>query len=578
MINKRLIGLMGSSRKYIAGNVLMKWCALCANIALITAAAGLAEKVYLKTAGQKDTVYLILAAAAAIALRVISAEFSAHFEYLSSKDVKTKLRSLIYEKLLRLGSSYKEQIPSSEAVQLSTEGVEQLDVYFGAYLPQFFFSMLAPLTLFAVMCRVSASCAAVLLACVPLIPMTIAAVQTIAKKLLSGYWTQYASLGDTFLENLQGLTTLKIYQADAERHEKMNAESEKFRKITMKVLTMQLNSVTIMDVIALGGSALGIILALSQLSKGNITLSGCLMIILLSAEFFIPMRQLGSFFHVAMNGMAASDKIFKLLDTEEPADCRNKEFTLNKELRFENITFSYDGQRRVLDRVDMTVPARGLTAIVGESGSGKSTAAAVLMGRNRPGSGRLTADGADLAEVSEENILKNITYVGHDSYLFKGTVRENLQMGCPDAEEEKLWDVLERAELADFFRSEKDLDTLLTEKASNLSGGQRQRLALARALLHDSPVYVFDEAASNIDVESETSIMKQIYKLAEDHAVLLITHRLANAVNADRIYVFDKGRSAEHGTHEELLTKGGTYADLWNVQYSLEHFGTEGAE
>ena len=588
MIHKRLIGTVSESKKYIAGNVAAQWCSLAANIAMMTAVTGLLASLFYKTADKNSGFLTAAIAAAAVMIRFTCTLLSSRMGYLSSKSVKKILREKIYEKLLRLGASYNGQVKTSEVVQVAVEGVEQLETYFGSYLPQFFYAMLAPLTLFACLCFVNVPSAVVLLVCVPLIPVSIAAVQTWAKKLLSKYWGQYTALGDTFLENLQGLTTLKIYQADGFKNEEMNREAEKFRRITMKVLTMQLNSITIMDLIAYGGAALGVIMAATQFRAGNVTLSGCLLLILLSADFFIPMRQLGSFFHVAMNGMAAGDKIFRLLDlpeTEEKTGC----FPPDCDIVCTGLRFSYDGNssgggdfdnggREILCGIDMEFPKGRFVSIVGESGCGKSTVAAVLMGRNRGFGGSVEIGGRALADIRESELMKNITYVSHQSYLFKGTVRENLRMGKPDASDPELWEVLERVNMAGFSRSGGGLDTFLTEKASNLSGGQRQRLALARALLHDSPVYIFDEAASNIDVESENDIMREIHGLAGHKTVILISHRLANVTESDNIYVMDGGNVAESGSHEQLLARGGIYAKLWNTQQSLENFGKDGTD
>lgn len=575
MIDKRLIRTVRESKKYIAWNVIYQWISLVANITMMVSIADLLSRLFANTADRENFVCTVIVVAAAVGIRYFCAVQSAKMGYLSSKAVKKVLREKIYRKLLCLGSSYKEKAQTSEIVQISVEGVEQLETYFGAYLPQFFYAMLAPLTLFIVLGFVNVPAAAVLLVCVPLIPAAIAAVQTWAKKLLSKYWGQYTALGDTFLENLQGLTTLKIYRADDFKNDEMNVEAEKFRKITMKVLTMQLNSITIMDLIAYGGAALGIVMSVTQYSKGNVSLAGCLLIIMLSADFFIPMRQLGSFFHIAMNGMAAGQKIFRLLDLpeaeEKKADCPKGDIVCR------DLHFSYDNDREILSGVNMTFKRGAFTAIVGESGCGKSTISAILTGRNKGYGGSVSVGETELSEIREADLMENITYISHQSYLFKGTVRDNLLMGKPDASDSELWEVLERVNLADFVRNEKGLDTGLSEKASNLSGGQCQRLALARALLHDSPIYIFDEATSNIDVESENDIMNEIQNLAESKTVILISHRLVNVVKADAIYVMVNGKIAESGKHRELLENKADYEKLWEAQQRLENYGKDGA-
>lgn len=577
MINKRLIGTVAESKKYIAGNVILQWCSLTANIALMLSISRMLAELFRGSASVQLFTVTGIVVILALAVRFFCSIGAAKMGYFSSKAVKKSLREKIYQKLLRLGSSYNEQVKTSEVVQVAVEGVDQLETYFGAYLPQFFYAMLAPLTLFIVLCFVNVAAAVVLLICVPLIPVAIAAVQTWAKKLLSKYWGQYTELGDTFLENLQGLTTLKIYQADAFKQQEMNEQAEKFRKITMKVLTMQLNSITIMDLIAYGGAALGVIMAVTQYQSGGVSLEGCLLIILLAADFFIPMRQLGSFFHIAMNGMAASNKIFRLLDLEETKPEITESFPSGHTIRCSGLSFSYEPDREILHSVDLTFPQGSFTALVGESGCGKSTLASILMGRNKGYTGSVSVGGVPLSSIQEESLLRNITYISHQSYLFKGTVRENLLMGKPGASDEELWAVLSRVNLAEFLKAEQGLDTRLLEKASNLSGGQCQRLALARALLHDSPVYIFDEATSNIDVESENDIMREIHELAKSKTVILVSHRLANVVGADHIYVLDHGIVAESGSHEELLAHHGLYERLWSAQQTLEQFGKERA-
>ena len=574
MINKRLVNTVPESKKYIAGNVVCQWVSLLANILLM---AGLAKLLAALPQGMPEeglVLGVLGIGAGALLLRAACTLCSARMSFLSSKAVKRTLREKLYRKLLSLGPSYREQVNTSEVVQVAVEGVDQLETYFGSYLPQFFYAMLAPLTLFAVLCFVSLPAAAALFLCVPLIPVSIVAVQRWAKKLLSKYWGQYTALGDTFLEDLQGLTTLKIYQADAFKQQQMNQQAERFRKITMKVLTMQLNSITIMDLVAYGGAALGIILGVAQYGGGQIDLFGCLLIMILAADFFLPMRLLGSFFHIAMNGMAASEKIFRLLDLAVPTS-GERAVPEDCSICCHKVGFQYEQGREVLHRVSLECPAGSFTALVGESGCGKSTLASLLTGRNRNYSGSITIGGVELSQLGERGLLEHVTYIGHQSHLFKGTVEENLRMARRDATETQLWQVLDQVKLSDFLRQEQGLATPLQENASNLSGGQRQRLALARGLLHNSPVYLFDEATSNIDVESENDILEVIRSLAKKKTVLLISHRLANVVDAGRIYVLDQGRVAESGSHEELLENDRLYRRLWDAQYALEHYGEE---
>ena len=572
MINKRLISNVSESKKYVAGNVAFQWVGLVSNITMMGSITKLLSDVFEKNVTSQSVAVTMFITVIAVIVRFICATGSSRMGFLSSKSVKLKLREMIYSKLLKLGSSYNEKVQTSEIIQVAVEGVDQLETYFGAYLPQFFYAMLAPITLFIVMSFISLPCAIVLLICVPLIPVTIVAIQRWAKKLLSKYWGQYTALGDTFLENLQGLTTLKIYQSDNFKNEQMNEEAEKFRKITMKVLTMQLNSITIMDLIAYAGAAIGIIISVSQFRAGNISLWGCLLIILLSADFFIPMRQLGSFFHIAMNGMAASDKIFNLIDLPELEKVIFEKIIETNDIKIKNLSFSYTEEREILHNISLDFNANSFTAIVGESGCGKSTIASVLTGKNKNYKGEVRLGGVEVSEIPENILVKQITYIGHNSYLFKGTVKENLLMGNSEADDNTLWEVLRTVKIAEFLKNENGLDTLLSEKGENLSGGQCQRLALARAILHDSPIYIFDEATSNIDVESENDIMELIHTLAKTKTVILISHRLANVVNADVIYVLEKGNVKESGTHADLLEKQSDYYNLWTAQKELESY------
>lgn len=576
MIDKKLIREVGSSLYHIKRNVGYQWLMLVLNILLITVLTWLLAALLSGAQLSSGAIGIVIGTAVlVIVLRHYLGILAAISSERASHAVKQQLREKIYRKLLSLGGSYHERVSTSEIVQVSVEGVDQLETYFSSYLPQFFYSMLAPVTLFVALVFVNWKAAVVLFVCVPLIPVSIAAVQTFAKKLLSRYWGQYTSLGDHFLENLQGLTTLKIYQADERQQRIMNEEAEKFRRITMKVLTMQLNSITIMDLVAFGGAALGIGIAVWELHSGAITLQAALMTILLAAEFFLPMRTLGSFFHIAMNGMAASDKIFRLIELPAEKSGEQALVPMPFPITFANVSFSYDGERTVVSDLNMHLPQGSFTAIVGPSGCGKSTSAALLMGELDGYDGAICFGEQEGRTLREADRLRFITRVTHQSYLFSATVRENLRLAKKDVDDAAMWAVLEQVRLADFLRGEQGLDTMLKEQGSNFSGGQRQRLALARALLHDSPVYIFDEATSNIDVESETLIMEVIETLAKTKTVLLITHRLANVVHADQIYVMEAGAIVERGSFAQLVNGDGGFAQLWNAQQALENYGKE---
>lgn len=572
MIKGRLVRLLSHAKKYIVYNIIWQWLALLAQMAAVFAIAVLLDQVIFRTAdgsGMRNTVMIL---AASVVVRFVCDRLAARASYAASVDVKRILRTKIYEKLLRLGTSYREQTSTSEVVQLSTEGVEQLEVYFGKYLPQLFYSLLAPVTLFAVLASVSLKASIVLLVCVPLIPVSIVVVQKFAKKLLSKYWGIYTGLGDSFLENLQGLTTLKIYQADEKKAVQMDAESQRFRKITMKVLTMQLNSTSVMDIVAYGGAAIGMIVTATEFLNGNLNFQGALTIILLASEFFIPLRQLGSFFHIAMNGMTASDKIFRLLDLKEPQTGTEVLPDGALDIRFSQVKFSYDENREILSGIDLVLSAGSFVSLVGESGCGKSTVAGLITGKNRGYQGEILIAGKAISEIREEELMKHITLVSHNSYLFKGTVEENLRMAKRDAENGEMEAVLKKVNLLSFVQTQQGLQTKLTERGGNLSGGQCQRLALARALLHDTPIYIFDEATSNIDAESEALIMKVIHELAKTRTILLISHRLSNVVASEQIYFLQNGRIKEEGTHQELMQRQAGYWHLYESQRRLEEY------
>lgn len=579
MIKTRLIKLLSDAKKYIVFTILWQWISLIAQVVMVFTLADLLENVVFQTVTiemiQKDIIVFVCV----IVIRFVCEKMIVRCTYLSSVDVKRILREKIYEKMLKLGASYNEQVASSEVVQVSTEGVEQLETYFGKYLPQLFYSLLAPITLFVILSRVSFKASVVLLICVPLIPISIVVVQKIAKKLLNKYWSVYTGLGDSFLENLQGLTTLKIYQADQKKADEMDEESQRFRKITMKVLTMQLNSTSVMDIVAYGGAAVGMAVALSEYLKGNVSIAGVICIVLLASEFFLPLRLLGSYFHIAMNGMAASDKIFKILDLEE--NMNGEICLLDGPLNIEmhDVHFSYEEDREIIKGIDLNLPVGSFISLVGESGCGKSTIAGILSGKNRNYTGSVKIQGCELSEINESNLMEHVVLVRHNSYLFKGTVEENLRMAKADATKEEMESVLEKVNLLGFLNTQSGLQTQLLEKASNLSGGQCQRLVIARALLKEnSQIYIFDEATSNIDIESEEIIMDVIHELAKVKTVLLISHRLANVVSSDQIYFMKDGEIKESGTHEELIQMNGAYKQLYESQMKLEQYGQGGFE
>lgn len=570
MFNKRLLSEFKENKILVVGMVITQWLSLLANVLLIYTMSDFIMKVFNRQVESKDIYILAITAITVMVVRTVMNSLNSSLSFKASTGVKKRLRQMIFEKLMRLGSGYKEKLQTAEAVQITTEGVEQLEIYFAKYIPQFFYSLLAPLTLFLIVGRMSLKVAVVLLICVPLIPVSIVAVQKFAKKMLSKYWGTYTELGDSFLESIQALTTLKIYQADERYAKKMDDEAEKFRKITMKVLIMQLNSVSIMDMIAYGGAALGIILTVLEWQAAGINLAQSIFIIMVSAEFFLPLRLLGSFFHIAMNGNAAADKIFKLLDCEEIQDTENVNWNMG-DIVCENVSYTYpDKEDAVLRNVSFNIPQNELTAIVGESGCGKSTFVSLLMKERRDYTGKITIGSNELNEISGDMLRRHITRISHDAYIFYGTLYDNLKMGNPAADRKQMEEALRLVDMYDTVSEKGGLDMAIEEKGANLSGGQKQRIAMARAILHDSDVYVFDEATSNVDVESENKIMEVVDKLSKTKTVIVIYHRLANVKNADNIIVLKDGIICEQGNHNLLIEKNGHYARLYNTQKKLE--------
>lgn len=584
MINKRLINLCKDSKKYVALTVLANWISVLCNIIIIILIGQFINKV---STGDMVNFYsgnllgAIFVIIFLLIIRFICNMKYAKFSNAASSNARIVLRELIYKKLLKLGTTYTSVESTSAIVQVSVEGIEQLEVYFGKYLPQFFYSLLVPLTLYVFMSFISVKAALVFILCVPIIPISIIAIMKIAKRILKDYWKSYSDLGGTFLENLQGLTTLKVFDIDEERHLKMNEEAEKFRNITMKVLSMQLNSITIMDLVAFGGAAAGTIVALIQFKNGQLPVGSLIIIILLSSEFFIPLRLLGSYFHIAMNGMAASDRIFKIIDAEErhkTIESKNKDtidnFKDNKDIHIEinNIDFTYDGERKVLNNIHMDIKGKGVFAIVGESGSGKSTMASLLLNSYNVTSGEILLNNININDIDLDMIYEKISLVSTNSYIFNGTILDNLLMAKKDATKDEIEKALKVSRLFDFVNTLKEgLLTDVGQGGSSLSGGQKQRLALARVILANKDMIIFDEATSNIDVESEESIWQAIYELSKDKTVLVISHRLANVKNAKKIFVMEHGLLSERGTHDELLNKKGCYFRMIDKQNELEN-------
>ena len=570
MINKRLISLMGNAKKYIAWHVIIQLVNLALNITAVIFMADIIQKASQGNVLKEDILKVTIAIFVIVILRFRFNILMANMSYHASGRVKQTLREKMYSKLLTLGSRYKEKFSTSEIVQISMEGVDQLEIYFGRYLPQFFYSMIAPIVLFAVLSTISVKSAVILLICVPLIPISIIAIVQIAKRILKKYWGSYSDLGEIFLEDVQGLTTLKIYKADEKKNNEMNAEAEKFRIATMNLLFMQLNSTTIMDIIAYGGAALGVIISVLEYMKGNINLAGTFTIIMLSAEFFIPLRLLGSFFHIAMNGISASEKMFEILDMKEDEKRVNNINKDNEEITFKDVSFAYNEDKTILKNINMTIKEKSFVSIVGVSGSGKSTIAGLISLKNENYKGSIKIGDIELDTINKDDLYKKIVVVDHNSYLFEGTVYDNLKMAGSHITENKMNEALKKVELYDFLQSEDGLNTKIMEKAANLSGGQKQRLALARAILFNGDIYIFDEATSNVDVESEESIMQIIKDIAKEKTVILISHRLYNCILSDHIYFLKDGIIMEEGTHNQLININGEYAKIFNEQINLE--------
>ena len=582
MFEKRLFSLVPQATPYIVASVLFKWIALMANITVMWVLARILGGVItggLPIALAADALtQAALPLAAAIIVRAASIYLAQRAGDKAAFEAVRRVRSLVYDKLTALGPSYTETVPTAEAVQTSVEGATQLQVYFGGYLPQLFFAGLAPITLFVLLVGQAGLPAALLLACVPVIPVSIMMVMRNAKKIGAEYWGSYVDLGGMFLEAVQGLTTLKVYQADRDWHERINAESERFRGATMRLLVMQLRSICVMDLVVYMGAALGIIVAALQLASGKISFEAAFLIVFLSQEFFLPMRRLGSLFHTAMNGMAASRRMFGILDTPEP-ERGDVELDGRGDIELAGVSYAY-GDRTVLGSASATIAHGSLVALVGESGGGKSTLAGIISGRKGAYRGSVRIGGVELRDATATSLMRAVTLVPTNGYLFAGTLRDNLLLAQPNATDAELLRALGRTRVAAFVQANGGLDMVINEGGTNLSGGQRQRVCMARALLHDSPIYVFDEATSNVDAASEAAIGDVIASLAGEHTVIVVAHRLSTIVDADQILVLERGRIVERGTHGELLAADSAYAHMWNSQEQLSAYAyaEDGAE
>ena len=571
MIDKELFKLIGKNKKYIFIAVILQVIGLIANLGI---SASICWAIYLLKQ-QKELYYFIypsICAVLGILIRYFMTRLTGSVKDILGRKVKKELREKTYSKIVKLGIKGADGMSMAGLTQVSMEGVEQLDLYYSSYLPQFFFAMIAPIILFIICVGIDWRPATMLLACVPLIPVSIIAVSKYAKRIFNKYWSKYTSMGDKFLDSVQGLKELKIFHADALQHQKMNVNAEEFRKITMKVLVMQLASTTIMDLVAYGGAGAGIAFAVCGTAFWDVPPMYALFLVMVAVEFFLPLRSFGAAFHIAMNGASAGKKIISLLNTPDPV--WGIESVKQTNISLKNVSFSYDKKRVVLKDVNMQFPERGFTAIVGESGCGKSTVVNLMTGGIQPLSGSVEIGDICLPNISRESYYSRLAVVSYNTYLFNQSVRDNFSLAKSDVTDEEIEEALQSVNLLEFIHKNGGLDKVLNEDASNISGGQKQRLALAVYLVADKDIYVFDEATSNIDVESEAIIMKHIKALSKNKNVIVISHRLENVLEADEIYYMEDGSVMEKGTHKELMLKKQGYEALYTTQKELEEGNT----
>ncbi|MGO1581279.1 MAG: ABC transporter ATP-binding protein/permease [Peptoniphilaceae bacterium] len=568
MIDKRLLNMMKGERIYGIYLIILKVIMLLLNIFMIFTVSETVSSIFSSEMTSYRFVFIILGI---VLLEIVSIKIMSKLSNLISASVKEKLRIILFDKISSYGMRYSKTFNMGEVVQLSVNAIENLEVYFSSFLPQLVYSLLSALILFIFISGINLKIAIALLAMIPLIPISIIFVQKIAKKINKKYWGSYVELSEIFVDFLEGLTTLIIFNADEKFNKRLNKYAKDFRINTMKVLSMQLNNITVLDIIAYAGASMGIILTVYYYSQSLIDLKEAIIVILISSEFFLPLRLLGSFFHIAMNGMGAIDKLFKILDTPLEKFGNKKISNRESSIEIKNLYFSYKEGREILKDININLKMGQLIYIVGESGCGKSTIASLIMNKLKPSSGQIIYNNS--YNVREEDILKNCTLVTNNSYLFKGTLKYNLQMGNKNINDEKMWNILDRLSLKEYFKNENGLDTVIEEKGNNFSGGQKQRIAIARAILKNSPVYIFDEATSNIDSESEDIILDFINEIRKDKLIIMISHRLKYTPVSDHIYYLENGMIKENGRYEDLTKRDGAFKALYDSQTYLESWG-----
>ena len=577
MFDKRLLKLIPEARKYLVLAVAGNWAALICYAVAMLALASFLSALALNTLDVAAVGQWAAVSAAAMVLRFLFVTVSQYAGSKASAVGKAAVRERVYDKLVALGSSYKEQVSTTQAVQICGEGAEKLEVYLGQYLPQLFYAVFAPLTLFALFLFIDVPAAVVLLVCVPLIPIAIVVIMKVARRVMGAYWDSYTDLGQTFYESISALTTLKLFQADEAKQLQMDEEAEGFRASTMRLLRMQLNSITVMDFFTFGGAAVGIVIALFQLAAGEISLAAAISVALLAVEFFLPMRILGSYFHTAMGAAPVLDQMFSLLGLPDLNQGTETVEAGEVEIVCEGLSYSY-GEGDALADINLRVEENTFVGITGESGSGKSTLAKLLSGELMGYTGSVRYNGVELRDISPDSLHGLVTHISASAYIFKGTIRTNLLVGNRNATDYALWSALGKCNLDDFVLKQGGLDIPVAEGGANLSGGQRQRLAIARALLRDTPIYLFDESTSNVDADSERDILACIQRLSIEKTVIVISHRLSALAWADNIVVMEKGRIVEQGAHGSLAVGSGAYAKLWKQQEQMEALARQAEE